>query len=207
MVIYSLFHPPETPPKMQHEYGRKLLKQTLKKEYHIDYAEDMITYIGNKKPVLKQGRIQFNISHCKGLVVCALSEAPIGVDAEGPRQVMPRVIRKACSEKEARYVKEGGPAEENRRFLRLWTLKESYLKMTGEGMRVPFSQVEFEIQGDAREGEWLLPSQILCSHPGYFWQTQLKEHYILSVCSEYSFSKPMIEYVDESFLQIASFDV
>ena len=35
--------------------------------------------------------------------------------------------------------------EGTKRFLHLWTLKESYVKMTGEGIRMPLNTIDFAL--------------------------------------------------------------
>ena len=64
----------------------------------------------------------FSLSHTKALAVCAISDTPIGVDAEPcDRKVSPAVCRRflgGCSPEEA--------------VLR-WTERESFGKLTGEG--------------------------------------------------------------------------
>ncbi len=184
MIIYYRWNSPEEPSKTHHEHGRYLLKQALKNECGIEFLEEMIEYQACGKPVLKHSALLFSISHCKGMAVCALSQAGIGVDVEGLRRVTDALIDRVCSEKEKQYVKECGPAHEALRFLRLWTLKESYLKMTGEGLRAPLHQVEFEIRKEPGAGIWILPNEIISSKEGSFWQIKLKKDYILSVCLE-----------------------
>ena len=65
----------------------------------------------------------FSLSHSGGLALCALSEAPVGVDVELVRPRGAETPRRLLSEAElARF---DGSWED---FYRLWTLKESWCK-------------------------------------------------------------------------------
>ena len=76
--------------------------------------------------------LHFNLSHCREAAACVVADAPVGIDVEAvmppDREVMERVL----SGDESRGVRASpDPAVE---FTRLWTVKESFLKLTGEGL-------------------------------------------------------------------------
>ncbi len=184
-----------------HALGRQVLASALKAEYNIDFSEDMITLAAGGKPILKDYPIHFNISHCDGLVACAVSDVPVGIDVEKARKVTDSLIRKACSPGEQAYVADGFPflnsipnagaegtahGEKEDRFLQLWTLKESYLKMTGEGMAKPLDQVNFSFKEN--------PKEIDCNQKGNFFQIRLEQEYWLSVCTIYPYEASIAIY-------------
>ena len=77
----------------------------------------------------------FSLSHAGSLALCAVSGAPVGCDIEqvqnAPLELAPRVF----GPEERAWLSAAPNGEEaQRRFFTLWTLKESYLKMTGEGL-------------------------------------------------------------------------
>jgi len=79
--------------------------------------------------------VEFSVSHSGDAVVVAVADAPCGVDVEqldGERDVagLSRLV-----------LGEGERAADEREFLRAWTRKEAVTKSTGDGLRVPFSQV------------------------------------------------------------------
>lgn len=75
--------------------------------------------------------LYFNVSHCKNVCVCAVSNCEVGVDIQDIRPYSERTAKKVCCENEIEVL----TAAENkdREFARIWAIKESYIKMTGDG--------------------------------------------------------------------------
>ncbi|WP_146389795.1 4'-phosphopantetheinyl transferase family protein [Allorhodopirellula solitaria] len=96
----------------------------------------------------------FNIAHTRGLVLCALGApqaigAPqpwLGVDVEWiDRRTDPELARRYFAPEEIRQLDAAGSEDEHRElFLRLWTLKEAFIKAIGTGMYTPLDQFAFE---------------------------------------------------------------
>lgn len=104
----------------------------------------------------------------------------IGVDAERIKEFRLSVLRKCCNQQERSYIEEKESKEIQReRFFQLWTLKESYIKMTGEGMRFPLQNVNFTISSEDTEHSG---SGISCNQPGFYIQKNLGEYWI-SLCT------------------------
>lgn len=57
--------------------------------------------------------------------MCAVSDAPVGVDIELPRQNSARLAKRFFTPDEASVC------HSDAQFCRLWTLKESYIKLRG----------------------------------------------------------------------------
>lgn len=129
-------------------------------------------------PGLPEAR--FSVSHCKGLAVCAFAREEVGADVERPAPFTPRLPGKVLTAEEQAFLDRWGVDEEKRQelFFRLWTLKESLIKQSGEGLSRPLSAFSFRLPDYPDIG------RICCSQAGlYFVQRQLAEGYILSVCS------------------------
>lgn len=92
----------------------------------------------------------FNLSHSSELVACAVSERPVGCDVEQQKKAPENVAEHFFSEGEKKYLKkfQGGKYDEE--FFRLWTMKESYMKLTGEGLRLPLRAFEMVIGEDVK---------------------------------------------------------
>jgi len=95
-----------------------------------------MTWSDKGKPVFAEpGAPYFSISHTDNLAAVVLSDVPVGIDIEGKRSVSDAMIKKAFSEADASWILSAEDEESRQqRFLRAWTLKESYVKMLGESV-------------------------------------------------------------------------
>lgn len=106
-----------------------------------------------------------SLSHSHGLVACAVSAEPVGLDVERIRPVSPRLLR-LLSPEERDYVRCDAD------FFRLWTLKESLIKCRG-GHLGQLRQIHFRLDGGS----------IRCSEPGYrFTLPPAPEGYVAALC-------------------------
>lgn len=86
------------------------------------------------KPYFPDSALHFSISHTKNHVFCAISERPIGIDAEElGRDINLQLAEKILSIPEKAQFHE---AQDKRlALLTFWVLKEAQAKCTGEGLR------------------------------------------------------------------------
>lgn len=102
------------------------------------------------KPYLPQSPdFCYNVSHSGQYVVCAVDDRPVGVDVERQGRERPRVAARFFTpyEQEAlsRLTEE---SQRIARFYQLWTLKESYLKFTGQGFSLSCASFGFRFEGE-----------------------------------------------------------
>lgn len=83
--------------------------------------------------------VHFNLSHSGSWVVCALDQHPIGIDVERIAPVDLEISNRFFSTAEQRQIIKKSPRHRLDEFINLWTLKESYLKMTGKGISQPMN--------------------------------------------------------------------
>ena len=109
-----------------------LLWEGLREEYGRTEAP-LFDFGSNEKPFLRLSpEIHFSLSHSGNAVLCALDDRPVGADIE---MIHSRKIGRLLSvfnEQEREEILCAGRPE--LRFTELWTRKESYLKLTGEGL-------------------------------------------------------------------------
>lgn len=89
----------------------------------------------------------FSITHTKGLVGCAVSEAgDVGLDAEhiGRDADLERLARRFFAPDEVAFLDGLAGVARRRAFFAVWTLKEAFLKARGEGISVPLGSFSFD---------------------------------------------------------------
>lgn len=97
------------------------------------------------KPAMNEyPNMEFNLSHCRGGVAVALHNAPIGIDVECRRRVNDSLMTKVCNCNELSSLATSNDKELD--FIRIWTRKEAYVKMTGKGIRCDLSQIELPLK-------------------------------------------------------------
>ena len=109
----------------------------LVKSYDTSYDYN-IEYAGNGKPVYSGLDTYFNLSHAGTCVVCAVSDRAVGIDIERPRKNAIKVAERFFTQAECDWI-----GDDSLRFARIWTLKEAYAKLTGDGIAGTVSKVEF----------------------------------------------------------------
>ena len=121
-----------------HHAGRALLAEAYRQKTGAEMPPISIAERG--KPYFEGSSLHFSISHTKNHAFCALSERPIGIDAEAEtRNVALRLAPKILSESEmARFDGSG------EMLLRFWVLKEAAAKLTGEGLRGYPNHTDFD---------------------------------------------------------------
>lgn len=117
--------------------------------YDIFYNYEIVIKQNGKPVFADYPNIHFNISHSKRYVVCVLASVEVGIDIEGERTANTAVARRFFSEAEAEWA-EGN----ERRFFRLWTLKEAFAKVTGEGIAKSIKKLHFKIDSKESAGLW-----------------------------------------------------
>lgn len=143
--------------------GAGLLLNMGLKEYGISGKEEPIGFCGNQKPYLvNHPEIQFNLSHSGTMVMAAFSESEIGCDIEKNGKADYRIARRFFHEEEqADLERFQNPDEKADRFYRYWTLKESFLKVTAEGMRLAMNRFCIRLREDGGLGGRSLPEGIV----------------------------------------------
>lgn len=88
--------------------------------------------------------LHFNIAHTTGVVAMAVCRHErVGVDVEKLGSAPLAVAERFFSAAEAAQLRSLPPDAQPRRFMRLWTLKEAYLKAIGTGLPGGLSRMSF----------------------------------------------------------------
>jgi 4'-phosphopantetheinyl transferase len=96
--------------------------------------------------------VHFNVANCRGLVVCvvSLAHSQIGVDVEETDRKVESVeiADRFFAPLEASRIRAFSGHQQQRLFLDLWTLKESYVKACGQGLAAGIGQCAFHVGSD-----------------------------------------------------------
>lgn len=175
MIFYKMLDKniPASERMYQHEAAHTLLDAALKKIYGI---ESYSIRTGNRgKPYLAdRPDIFFNLSHCRGLAVCAISDSEIGADCEMIRPYSGNAAKKIFSALEIDYVSQSAYPDES--FFRIWTLKEALGKAMGTGIFSGLKEYEFGFENGEPFCE-AFPEKI-------FTQKIIRGKWVVSVCSD-----------------------
>lgn len=143
------------------------------------------------KPYFPQRQDLFlSVSHSGDYFVCAFAPCEIGVDlqeikharGETPESAPPRFKKMAARffhPKEAAYLE----SDTYLRFFRIWTAKEAYVKLTGQGIDNDFASLcilpEEGVLPEMNSGSASWQAREKC-----FWQVDIISGYSFCICSE-----------------------
>lgn len=139
----------------------------------------------NGKPYASNfSKLYFNLSHSQNLVICVISKKQVGVDVEFIKEyTVSEKLKSFFSNLEWKYIQ----SFENKAhpFYELWTLKESYLKYLGVGLKK--SLKSFEIVLNNKAHSVIEKGKIM---PIFLQSFEFESLYRVSICSH--FNKPII---------------
>ena len=111
-----------------------LSPQRREQAMKLGYAE------GGKPFIVGHEHIHFNMSHCRQAAVCVLSDEEIGVDIEEIRRFKPSLVDYTMNDAQRQMIAAAEHPEVE--FIRLWTMKEALLKLTGLGLRTDLKTLD-----------------------------------------------------------------
>lgn len=162
--------------------GQRLAEFVLQSRYKIPSEQIVIQAGSGIKPYVKDAdHVHFSISHSGDWVVIATGNAPVGIDIEKIRGGKFPVAQRFFSDDEIQFLRGKTGKEADLWFFKLWTAKESYLKMTGTGLKralSTFSIVEKDEQLHVQDSIYPENETIVV-----FVSYQLSNEYLLTVCS------------------------
>lgn len=128
--------------------GAELLLRRALERFEIH--EIAYTYGAAGKPYLAgQSGVYFSLSHSGSRVLCAVSEHELGADIQTVGSSRLRIAERYFCQSEYRHIALQTTEEAKRAlFYRYWTLKESFVKAVGLGLRLPLREFEIVMNGD-----------------------------------------------------------
>ncbi|MGL5258872.1 MAG: 4'-phosphopantetheinyl transferase family protein [Lachnospiraceae bacterium] len=135
-----------------------------------------IEYDQNGKPFLPyEDNLHFSLSHSGEYVSCVVSNYLVGIDIQEEKKIHNNIIKRFFHEKEVEYLTY---SKENKKdFFRFWAGKESYIKLTGLGMRQELNSFYVDLENqrihDLKEKEYSI----------YIKEYFILKGYALTICS------------------------
>jgi 4'-phosphopantetheinyl transferase len=149
----------------QHIVGRGMARRLLGDEAVPPEAICFAEEVYGKPYVVEPDAAKqpFNVAHTDGLVMCGVGNHPellLGVDVERlGRRTDPGLAERYFSRPEVEYLQRCKSERERQdTFLRIWTLKESFIKAIGTGLQTPLADFAFvDINSEKPRIEMLNP--------------------------------------------------
>ncbi|RKI38676.1 4'-phosphopantetheinyl transferase superfamily protein [bacterium D16-51] len=155
-----------------------LLNQGLKEQGLLAEKEKIVEGENGKPYLPGNRRVYFNISHSEERAIAVFSDAEAGCDIEYVKNFpgLGLAERFFCPE-EYRYILKQEEKSQAAAFYRLWTLKESFLKASGFGLKLPLNQFCISL-----EGEIQVKQQV--NRKKYYLEEWRDGEYQIAVCLE-----------------------
>lgn len=127
--------------------GAGLLLDYGLRQYGLREQETVMIYGADEKPYLKDyPEIFFNLSHSGTMAMAVFGNQEVGCDVEQIKKAEFRVAHRFFASEETRVLTQiQEETEQNVMFYRFWTLKESFLKVTGKGIRMPLNEFSIHL--------------------------------------------------------------
>lgn len=113
-----------------------LLEQGITDPGPFDFYEQ------GKPRLSRHQHIHFNLSHCDLGVCCIVAEQEVGIDIEVVSRYDAAVAKRVCNAEELLLIEQS--EQPDKAFCRVWTQKESYLKLKGWGIGVNLRHLQPE---------------------------------------------------------------
>lgn len=158
--------------------GAGVLLNLALKDMGCKFSDNDIVLSQNGKPYIENCKVKFNLSHSGTKVMCAVSKDDIGCDVEKVKDIDDKIAKRFFHNEEYDYIlSQKGEEKQKDAFFRLWTLKESFLKITGLGMELPLC--DFCIIINDKD---ISIRQNLDKNDYRFFEIDLSDEYKYSVC-------------------------
>lgn len=128
--------------KTESSIGKKLLYHGLQELSGYSWNDQKMALMTGGKPFFTEHQnTHFNISHSHDYVVCAIASRPLGIDIQYHKDVnIMRMAERILSPQE--YHNFLRAEDQEKFFFQCWVEKESFLKWTGDGLRLDLRNLD-----------------------------------------------------------------
>jgi len=171
--------------------SRVLVKTVLADKLGISPHEVNLLLHPNGKPFVQGSKaVYFNLTHSADIIILAVTEeGEIGVDIEKvDREFEWMRVDSVLDLSEIEWIKEKELTDSSsvfQRFFQIWTLKESYIKCTGEGMSRHLKKLNFHVLPE--HIQFLDSTNDVQKTGEYYFESYIYEsNFIFSICLQQS---------------------
>lgn len=170
--------------------GDTLSTDILRKAENIYGDHYLYVHPDRKKPYLADPKgtpldIHMSVSHSGSFIAAAFSTSNIGLDLQqitAPRPNPVTLSSRFFTPEESETIQSiSDPEEQRNLFFRLWTIKESYLKYTGEGLGGGLDTFSIDLQ---RRTVTPITTDSPKKSEAFFHRLPAPEGYKMSLCAE-----------------------
>ena len=144
-----------------------LLAHAVGEHFGLSFLPEIARTDRGKPYFPSHPHLHFNLSHSGDFLVCALDDAPVGVDIQIPRPSRSSFLDRLCSPTERAWLASRRDAPHT--FALFWAMKESRCKWSGLGITRPISNIAIPLPQD-NERLLTLDSLTFSLRSGPDWQ-------------------------------------
>lgn len=159
MEIYIIEKYKERYPQMKGSELTDVLIKDCLEEYGVHDPQILRTPKG--KPYVELCDTYLSVSHSGEYFLCIIADRPVGIDVqERKRSNSDKIAERYFTEREKSFIRDNG---ENG-FFTVWTRKEAYSKLTGEGIAEIIRGTEVIDREDVVFTDFQLEDGVWCSY-------------------------------------------
>lgn len=114
------------------------------REYGLKEADVRIGQKKNGKPYLTDyPQIHFNLTHSENMVLAVFADVEVGCDIEYTKEADLELAKRFFCPGEYEFIACMEGEKRDSAFCQIWTMKESFLKVTGMGIELPLNAFGF----------------------------------------------------------------
>ncbi len=177
--------------------GQMLIRKLASDASSVPFREISFAAGPYGKPSIADAaiRLDYNISHSGEWVVCAISDAPVGIDVEQITKADLDTAKHFFAPAEYAFIVDAKDAvRQQERFFSVWTAKESYIKALGMGLSHPLDS--FSTVADGK----IITESVIDGRRWHFATFRLDGNYPVAVCSAASLAAEQVVFIEPDAL-------
>ena len=169
-------------------WAELLVRAVIAKKFSRTVEEIQIERDLNGKPYVVDGNLMISLAHSDNWAACSVGEVPSGVDVEENFSDALTIAENFFTEQEFRQLCKLDGRARDKKFLSFWTIKESFVKLTGRGIDDDFSAID--------------ATEILSGRGKVVGRNFFLNGAVVGICSERNFLPESFTVVTEKFFKL-----